>query len=345
MLDVVERAAGRARDRLEELAVDRVVADPDGRDRDAVRREPGDELHVVLGVAVRVPVGQEDHVPHPPSGGEEIPARDVDRVLEVGPAPVPEAGDLRRERRVARPGGQERPELVGLGVEGDRGDHVLRCELIQHRERGALRVLHLLAVGQVAARVAHAVGTVDEDVESDRLALRRLGALGRELDREDPRERAANVPRVAEEMPPAGGDERAASGDPAGDGGKRRVVELRSCHAVEHDGVVVAQRGRVRRETGRGDRLDLEAAARECRRHRRRVVLGDDEHVEGTRHADRGGDGAGRWQGRREEEPRLDEVLSAGGQPERCRHDAPPRRQVDRQGQHRPTVHAERERT
>ena len=146
-------------------------------------------------------------------------------------------------------------------------------------------------------------------------------------------------------MPPAGRDERAAPGDPAGDGGKRRVVELRPCHAVEHDRVVVAQRGRARRETGRGDRLDLEAAAREHRRHRGRVVLGDDEHVEGARHADRGGDGAGRGQGRREEEPRLDQVLSAGRDPERCRDDTRPRRQVDGHGKHRPTVHAERERT
>ena len=74
-------------------------------------------------------------------------------------------------------------------------------------------------------------------------------------------------------------------------------------------------------------------------------MLGDDEHVEGTRHADRGGDGAGRGQGRWEEEPRLDQVRSAGGDPERCRDDARPRRQVDGHGQHRPTVHAERERT
>ena len=266
MLDVVELAARGARDRLQELQVDGVGADPDGRDGDLGARERRDQLDVVLGVPVGVAVGQEDDVADAPPRLEEVPPGDVERVLEVRAAAVLDALDRCAERVAALAHGPQRAQLVGLGVEGDRRHQVRRAELVEDRDRGALRVLHLLAElhGGIAARVAHAVGAVDQQVERDRLARLRLGGARLERHGQHARERALGEAGIAEQPFPPGRDQRAAAGDVHPQPLERLVAEARARHVVEHDGVIVRELAQAGGEGRRRHDVDVGAPAREA---------------------------------------------------------------------------------
>ena len=344
--DVVESAAGGARDLVQQVQIHRVVADADGRDRHVVAREVGDQLVVVGGAAVGVAVGQQDDVADAAAGGDQAPPRALERFLEVRAAAVLELADLRRERGVALGEREERAQLVGLGVEGDGAHQVARAELLHDRQRGALRVLHLGAVREVrTARVAHAVRAVDQEVEGDRLALLRLRALGPELDGEHALESGAREAAVAEEMRAAGGDQRAAPGDPAGERVERALRDAGTGHVLEDDDVIVREASDAGGEAGGRRHLDLHAALRERKRHHRLRPLAHRQHAERRRHGDRGRDRARRRRrARREAEARLEEVgpgvREAVGQAD----GAHAGRQLDRHGQEGLAVDGDRER-
>ncbi len=265
-------AAGRARDRVEQIEVHVVAADADAGDGHLGARERGDHVGVVLGGAIAVAVGQEDHVADRAARGDEVAPRDVERLLEIGAAAVLDLLDLGGERRPALARRQERPELVGLRVEGDRRDEIALAELIEHGERGPLGVRHLLAVVQRrrVTRVAHAVGAVDDEIERDRLALLRRGALGLQRHRQHALERASRVGDVAEEMLAAGRDQAAAARDPGGETLEGRVGEVAARDVVEDHQMI--RREAVRRASrARAARSSRRACRARRARSRRRA--------------------------------------------------------------------------
>src|SRR5262249_57877979 len=100
-------------------------ADADGGHGDVVAREGRDQVEVILGTPVRVPVGEQDDVTDGTIGLDEITSRDVERVLEVGTAAVTQGPDAHRERVATVGDGAQRTQLVRLRVERDGADEVV----------------------------------------------------------------------------------------------------------------------------------------------------------------------------------------------------------------------------
>ena len=195
----------------------------------SIARELRDQIVVVDRAAVGVAVGEQDHVPDRPVRRHR--SRRARSRASLKSVPPPWRSARMRAASASRPAlaSASGAQLVGLRVEGDRADEVVRPELVEHGERGTPRVLHLLALrrGIRLRREAHAVRAVDHQLERDRLALLRLGRLREQLDRQQPRERAVGPGRVAEEMRAAGDDERAAAAPPTsqrGEGASPRSI-------------------------------------------------------------------------------------------------------------------------
>src|SRR5206468_2884198 len=100
-------------------------------------------------------------------------------------------------------------------------------------------------------------------------ALLRLRALGPELDGEHALEGGAREAAVAEEMRAAGGDQRAAPGDPARERVERALRDAGARHILEDDDVIVREVPDAGGEAGGRRHLDVHAALAERERHHR----------------------------------------------------------------------------
>ena len=205
--------------------------------------------------------------------------------------PPPWRSARMRAARASRPraGQLERAQLVGLRVEGDRADEVVRSELVEDGERGAPRVLHLLALrrGIRPRREAHAVRSVDHQLDRDRLAFLRLGGLREQLDGQRGRQWAVGPGRVAEQMRAAGDDERAATRHPLSQLGQGARRDRSARHVVQHDDLAAGQPRDAGGKGGGRETLHLHAAFRQRGGDHGRAALGDDDDVGRRRHVQR----------------------------------------------------------
>ena len=213
-------------------------------------------------------------------------------VVEVGAAAIAQAADTTLETRPVAGQARQRRQRVRLGVERDRPGEVGVLELVEHRGRGLLGVLHLLPVVQAAhaAVVAHAVGAIDQQEQGDRNPLLLLGGLLAEGDRRYALDGRAPIIERAEGPHPAGQEKSAAevahvAFDRVHLAGGQRVA----AHVVEHEAVVVEQPPEVGRQPVGPPELDLHVLELQGAGQVRVRVVGDDQGARLACHGQAGG--------------------------------------------------------
>ena len=137
--------------------------------------EFGDQIVVVVILAVGVAVGEQNHLAHRDAALQNLAFRDFERVLEVGAAAGLQAVDAIFQLAAILAQRLQMREHVRLRIERDHAGEIGVVELAQQRDRGLLGVANSLAVAhrRIARVVTHRVRAIDAEVNGDRLARRR----------------------------------------------------------------------------------------------------------------------------------------------------------------------------
>jgi hypothetical protein len=172
-------------------------------------RHARDEGVVVVILAIGVAVSQQDDLAHVDVALQNLALRNLQGFLEVGAAARLQPVDARLELAALVAERLQVAKHVGLGIERDHAGVVGVVELPQERDRRLLSVADSLAVAHrgIARVVAHRVGSIDAQVDGDRLARGRR-RLWLEFDRQRLLQIAAAITAVAKGV--AGRDESAA---------------------------------------------------------------------------------------------------------------------------------------